>query len=169
MWERVLAGHGGTRMPFKSITKTLVGALLAAATAVVAGCGVDDVQLNGKIFDAVGFNSTGSTKKEPNMAERQPLVVPPGLESLPQPGSGGAAGAPALAEIQDPDKKAKVSKEELQRQQQAYCKVNYEDAMARGDTSADLAEGPLGPCRGSIFTAIQKWNASTDDDDTTTQ
>ena len=49
---------------------------------------------------------------------------------------------------------------ELERKQAEYCKVHYEDAKTRGDETAVNAEGPLGPCRPSVLTAIKKWNAS---------
>ena len=61
--------------------------------------------------------------------------------------------------IQDPDVVKKASKEELERRQAAYCKVNYEQAKVRGDeTTALTAEGPLGPCRPSVLNSIKKWN-----------
>lgn len=146
-----------------SLTKN--GKIAAAAAAVLlsaglSGCGFDDVQFNGKIFDAVGMN-TSSVKKEPVIAARQPLVVPPGLESLPPPGSGKEQ-QPNLADVKDYDAARTTSKEEVEKQQAEYCKKNYTDALARGDSTADLAEGPLGPCRASVLTAIQKWNKGDD-------
>ncbi|MBN9246778.1 hypothetical protein [Hyphomicrobium sp.] len=146
--------------------------LAIALSLFMAGCGgFDGVQLNGKVFDAMGLNGDGAPKGDPKMAVRQPLVVPPGLEALPPPGSGKAE-QPTLAEIQDPDKKLKVSQAELQRQQDAYCKTNYEEPKARGDDSADSAAGPLGPCKPSIFNAVKNWTTgSTDngDDDSQSQ
>ena len=54
-----------------------------------------------------------------------------------------------------------VSQQELERKQAEYCKVNYEQAMGRGDeTTALAAEGPLGPCRPSVMNSIKKWNSS---------
>jgi hypothetical protein len=157
-------------MPLKSYAKALMLAPFGAALLAVSGCGFDGVQLNGKIFDAVGLNDT-SAPKEPKLAARQPLVVPPGLEALPPPGSG-KPNQPELA-VQDVDAKRGVSKSELQRQQQAYCKVNYEDAKARGDATADSASGPLGSCHPSILTGVKNWMASgkgeSDDEDTQTQ
>lgn len=137
-----------------NIKKNLVARLGAAGLMLgLAGCGLDDVQMNGKIFDALGVNSVSEAKKTPQMAARSPLVVPPGLDRLPEPGTGGSA--PALADIQDPDEKKKVSRAELERQQEEYCKVHYEDAKVRGDQDAVLAEGPLGPCHNSIFSAAK--------------
>ncbi len=129
-------------------------AATALAAMSLAGCGgVDDVQLNGKIFDAVGM--TGSApKKTPQLAERSPLIVPPGLEKLPAPGSGGA-GPTNIAGIQDHDVKRQVTQADLERQQEAYCKIHYEDAKIRGDQDAVLATGPLGPCQHSAINALQ--------------
>ncbi len=93
------------------------------------------------------------------MAERAPLVLPPNNDRIPEPGQPAEAAANDLAALDDPDKKAVTSKEELQKKQDEYCKVNYEDAKLRGDqTGADLAVGPMGPCKGSVLTAIEKWN-----------
>ena len=157
-------------MALKTIGKTALLAALALALPGLAGCSMDDVQLNGKVFDAMGMNTTGSVKKDdPKMAAREPLVVPPGLDSLPPPGSGKEA-QPTLAEIQDPDRNQKVSKAELEKQQAEYCKVHYDQARAHGDNNADLATGPLGPCQKSIFSAVKKWTSGDDDgDDTETQ
>jgi hypothetical protein len=159
-------------MPLKLCAKALVFAPFCAALLAVSGCGYDGVQLNGKIFDVVGLSGDGAKQTEPKLAARQPLVVPPGLESLPPPGSG-KVDQPTLAAIDDPDRKQSASQADLQRQQDAYCKVNYEDAKVRGDASAESAAGPLGPCHPSIFTGVKKWMASgkseDGDDDTQTQ
>jgi hypothetical protein len=159
-------------MPLKSYAKALLLVPFGAAVLAVSGCGYDGVQLNGKIFDVVGLSGDTAKPTEPKMAVRQPLVVPPGLEALPPPGSGKAE-QPKLAEIQDADAKKRVSQADLEKQQAAYCKVNYEDAKARGDDTADSASGPLGSCHPSIFTGVKKWIASGDadngDDDTQTQ
>jgi hypothetical protein len=137
-------------------------ALLAAVIGFgLAGCSADDIQFNGGIFDAVGLSDSAKVKsKEPKLAERAPLVVPPTLDRIPEPGSGPSQDTP-IAEIKDPDELKTASKEELQRRQDEYCKVNYEQAKQRGDdTTADNAVGPLGPCRGSVLNAIKNWNSS---------
>jgi hypothetical protein len=135
-------------------------ALLAAVPFAVAlaGCSADDVELNGKIFDAVGLNSGSTKSAEPKMAQRAPLVMPPNPERVPEPGVPPEVAASEVAALKDPDKVAKVSKKELERQQAEYCKVNYEQAKARGDNDADQASGPLGPCRGSVLSAIKSWS-----------
>jgi hypothetical protein len=150
-------------MTLKLFAKIAVRASALALTASFAGCGmVDDVQLNGKLFDAVGLNSTGSVKKDPTLAERSPLVVPPGLDKLPAPGSNGAAVANAIPGVEDHDAKRQVSQADLEKKQAEYCKVHYDQAKQQGDSNADLAEGPMGPCRASVFTAVKKWNSGDD-------
>jgi hypothetical protein len=127
----------------------------------LAGCSQDDIQFNGGIFDAVGLSDSTKVKaKEAKVAERAPLVVPPTLDRLPEPGSAPTADTTAIAGIKDPDEMKTASKEERQRRQDEYCKVNYEQAKQRGDdTTADNAVGPLGPCRGSVLNAIKNWNS----------
>lgn len=151
-------------MSLKWLANSAVRAALLGASLALSGCSMDDIQLNGKIFDAVGINNTGSVKKEATLKERSPLVVPPGLDKLPEPGSEGPTEAAGIADVKDYDESRKTTKADLEKQQAAYCKVHYEDAKARGDNDADLAQGPLGPCRASVFTAIQNWNKSGEDD-----
>lgn len=135
-------------------------AVLALPLAVsLAGCSADDIELNGKIFDAVGLNSGSTKSAEPKMKERAGLVMPPSLDRIPEPGTPGEAAANEVASLNDPDKVATVSRKELERQQAEYCKVNYEMAKARGDNDADQATGPLGPCRGSVLSAIKGWGS----------
>ncbi len=123
-----------------------------------AGCSMDDVQLNGGIFDAVGLSDSARAKSksgEPKLAERAPLVVPPRVDSLPQPGEAQAPQDPQLAAIHDPDEVAKKTQEQLEKEQAEYCAKNYNEH----DASSDSAEGPLGPCRKSVLTAIKNWNS----------
>jgi hypothetical protein len=124
----------------------------------VAGCSMDDVQLNGGIFDAVGLNDTKKSG-DPKLAERAPLVVPPSLDRLPAPGE--APPPTQIAGINDPDAAKQKSREELEKQQAEYCEKNYDDPMRRGE-EVSMVEGPLGPCRKSVLTAIKKWNAEDD-------
>lgn len=144
-------------------------AFAAAAALVVAfalpGCSGDDVELNGKIFDVMGVSSSSpKSGKEPKMVARAPLVVPPSLDRLPQPGTQPGAQPTELAAIADPDRAVAVNQGDLEKQQAAYCKEHYELAKQRGDPDADMAKGPLGPCRGSAFNII-KGLAKGDDED----
>ena len=128
--------------------------LAACLTVGIAGCGTDDIQLNGGVFDAIGLNDAKKTG-DPKLAERAPLVVPPSLDRLPAPGE--APPPSQIAGINDPDAAKQKSREELEKQQAEYCEKNYDDPMRRGQEVA-MVEGPLGPCRKSVLTAIKKWN-----------
>jgi hypothetical protein len=136
-----------------------------ALAAVLSGCGgVDDVELNGKIFDAMGVSSKSkTTTKEPKMVARAPLVVPPTVDRLPAPGAQPGADGVDIASINDPDRLALQSQADLERQQAEYCKIHYEFPKARGDASADSAEGPLGPCRGSFLNSLKKFSGKADE------
>ncbi len=140
------------------LSKGIVLAIASALTLGVAGCSGDDVQFNGGVFDMVGLSDSAKAKTpsgDPKLAERAPLVVPPSLDRLPAPGP--APESPQIAGIQDPDEAKVASHEELQRKQDAYCEVNYKQAMQRGDeTTALNATGPLGSCRPSVLNAIKK-------------
>jgi hypothetical protein len=97
------------------------------------------------------------------LAARTPLVVPPSTASLPQPGTPAEAAAVDItAAINDPDRKVIVDQAALEKQQDEYCRKNYDPARAAGDASADSMEGPLGPCRPSVLTAVKKWNGGED-------
>lgn len=139
------------------------GALLLSVLPLMTflgGCAMDDIEFNGGLFNAVGIGGNKVKSAEPKMAARAPLIIPPTVDRVPEPGTPPEAAAnDVAAALEDPDKKAQVTKADLERQQAEYCKKNYELAKAHGDeTGADLAAGPLGPCRGSVLTAIEKWN-----------
>jgi len=128
--------------------------LAACLTVGIAGCGTDDIQFNGGVFDAIGLNDAKKSG-DPKLAERAPLVVPPSLDRLPAPGE--APPPSQIAGINDPDAAKQKSREELEKQQAEYCEKNYDDPMRRGQ-EVSMVEGPLGPCRKSVLTAIKKWN-----------
>ena len=144
------------------LLKNMMNVLAGMAVAVLlSGCSADDVQLNGKVFDAVGMN-TASVKKTPKLAERSGIIVPPNLDRLPEPGSGGGAQS-ALADVQDHDSKRVTAYNDLERQQEAYCKVHYYDAKLHGDQDAVLATGPLGPCQGSALRLLKEPGQGSDE------
>ena len=63
---------------------------LAAAVAVtlaLGGCG--GIEFQGKVFDYMGL-SGDREQADVRMSERPPLLLPPNLHQLPQPGSGAA-------------------------------------------------------------------------------
>ena len=141
------------------IDRTSVVALVLAVGFALSGCGAGDVQLNGKVFDALGsLVGSGGANEEAKIAPRAGLVVPPGLENLPKPGSSASVPDGDLAQIQDFDRKKVVDNSALEAKQREYCKVHYEQAKARGDSTADLATGPMGSCRPSAMNFINVVN-----------
>jgi hypothetical protein len=151
-------------MTLKFRTKLVrASAGMAAALSLSACGGFDGVELNGKIFDAVGLN-TGSVKQaEPKMRERAPLVVPPGLEAgLPEPGSGKVA-QPELG-IADHDASRNTSRADLERQQAEYCAKNYDANKVFSDDTAALVKGPLGDCRPSVLSAFSNKPAEAEEE-----
>jgi len=141
-------------MSLKFIANIAASAALCSA---LAACGVDDIQLNGKVFDALGVNTSSVDKGTPKIAARSGIVVPPNLSSLPEPGSG-TAQQPVIGDVKDYDASRQTTQADLEKQQADYCKVHYEDAKIHGDQDAVLAEGPLGPCRASIMNMVKKVN-----------
>ena len=145
-----------TRQPSRHLIRMVFAALAAMA---VGGCSMDDVELNGGVFDALGVGGNQPKSAEPKLAARTPLVVPPSTASLPAPGTPAEAlQTDVTVALDDPDRKIVVTEAEKQKQQDEYCRKNYDPARAAGDASADSMEGPLGPCRPSVLTAVKKWN-----------
>jgi hypothetical protein len=130
-----------------AITLSAVGCGL-----ILAGCSMDDVAFNGKVFDAVGLNSSSSKAAEPKMVARAPLVVPPAVDRLPEPGVQPAAQASQaeLAALNDPEKLDRIKRADLERQQVEYCKKHYEEPRLHGNYDVDEVAGPLGLCRASF-------------------
>lgn len=151
-------------MTLKSKPEFLRVAVLCIAAAGLSACGFDGVELNGKIFDAVGLN-TGSVKTaEPKLKERQALVVPPDVDAQPLPEPGSGRTPVADLGIADHDAANNPSKEEMERRQAEFCAKNYDEAKAAvGD--AEPVQGTLGDCRKSVLTAIGNLNKSDDGDD----
>lgn len=146
-------------MPSSASTAKALGLAATLAAMLLAGCSAGDVEFNGKLFDAVGATGLmGKPVGKVQMSERQPLIVPPALDRLPQPGEAMPASADATKQVIDPERAKILSGAEMQKRQAAYCKEHYELAKMRGDANADAATGPAGPCRPSAFTAFEKWN-----------
>jgi len=126
-----------------------------AALLGLAGCGgIDGVDFNGKIFDAVGMTGALGKRPEPKTEARAPLVLPPASERLPAPGEMAAAPQqPDSAWPNDPDK-GKASKEAAQKQAQAeYCRDgNWKDKAMRDDEKAAAAQAQCG----SLFSVLGK-------------
>lgn len=133
-----------TSHPLRSLAILLVG--VTALTA--GGCGNDGIELNGKIFDALGVSeaSQKASRREPKLTERTGLVVPPDVSRLPEPGSGGA---PDLsAQIKDPERARAASAVERARLHKLYCtgELNWKERVASRDAASSAPASPYGPC-----------------------
>lgn len=74
-------------------TKTVASRALKLACALafvvtLGGCG--GVELEGKVFDYMGVSGDRSPQSDVHMSERPPLLVPPNVRTLPQPGTNAA-------------------------------------------------------------------------------
>mgnify|MGYP001208103268 CR=1 FL=1 len=119
-------------------------ATLLASSVLLAGCG--GIQLQGKIFDAMGVSDIGAKKPDPHVDERSDLVVPPSTAALPAPGSNKVAASSVDQQLpNDPVKVAAA--------QAAAEQAEHDKRCTEGRTKSS----PEGPgdlkCR-SIFTAI---------------
>jgi len=143
---------------FQTAKRTAVHAAVSFALLALPGCGgVDGVEFNGKVFDAVGLTGALGKKEEPKTEQRAPLVLPPATERLPEPGEGGGPAAPvqtAQAWPNDPDRQRAEGAAAKKRAQDEYCRDGNWKEKAMGDDLA-MSKGPNGSC-GSIFSAISK-------------
>lgn len=132
----------------------LTGASIAAvAVLLLAGCADGGgVQLNGKIFDALGVSGEGSGKKaEPRLAERAPLVPPPRTDQLPQPGAPKtAADDRHMAWPDDPDKRRVAEANAKQQQINAKCR-NQVGTMNRPDAERAELEAKCRESQGGLL------------------
>ena len=130
-----------------------------ASMLLLSGC-ADGVELNGKVFDWMGISPAAqeANRREPTLAERAPLVVPPNTGRLPEPGS---ENAPAQTVWPDDPEQRKVRQaEERERQHLAYCRgdKNWKE-RALNKESAAAPRSPYGPCPsilGGVTSGINK-------------
>jgi hypothetical protein len=115
----------------------------------------DGLQLEGKVFDWMGISGSALDEKrrDPKMAERAPLVVPPNVARLPEPGSGKTT-TDDVAALNDPELRKQASAKERERLHMAYCRGEIqwkEKALDPNNTGANRS--PYGPCPG-LFSGI---------------
>jgi hypothetical protein len=134
----------------KSIVRLATTAVLGA-TLALGGC-ADTLDVNGKLFDWMGVSSAAMEKKqrEPQLAARTPLVLPPNTERLPEPGSGQTASSD-LAALNDPELVKARKAKEREAQHLAYCRGDAQwKEKAYDPNGASLNRSPYGPCP-SVF------------------
>lgn len=120
----------------------------------LCACSPGDVQLEGKVFEALGMSGNQQRSAAPKLAPRTALVVPPSLERLPEPGKPLDGQDAVLAAINDPDRAKVQDQAKLEAEQAKVCAEVYEPAKARGEPDADSISGPLGPCRPSVLKLV---------------
>lgn len=117
-----------------------------AATLALSGCS-DGVELNGKMFDWMGISPAAmeAARREPKLAERAPLVVPPNTGRLPEPGAENAPAAVALWP-DDPEQRKIREGKEREKLHLAYCRgeITWKERALNKESNAPRS--PYGPC-----------------------
>jgi hypothetical protein len=143
-------------MPLRRCLMQISAAATVASALALGGC-ADGIELNGKIFEVMGL-SGNATKAEPKMADRAPLVVPPSVTRLPEPGSG-RTDSQDVAALNDPELKKIAAAKERQRLHEAYCsgEIQWKDKAFKPD-QVGANRSPYGSCGlfGNATTNINK-------------
>ena len=119
-------------------------------SACSSGIGDTELELNGKVFDALGITSSGKSGEQ-KLAQRAPLVLPPDDKKLPAPGSSSLQ--PNLWP-DDPDAR-KIALARLAKKKK-HTDCNGGDFKKKQDIDAiKNASDPLRDCKsGNFLTAI---------------
>jgi hypothetical protein len=115
----------------------------------------DSVNLEGKVFDWMGISGSALDEKrrDPKMAERAPLVVPPNVARLPEPGSGKSPTA-EVAALKDPEVRKQAAAKERERLHLAYCRGEIQwKEKALDPENPGAYRSPYGPCPG-LFSGV---------------
>ncbi len=137
-----------TRAGLKLATVTA----LAALSVSLAGCS-DGVDLNGKIFDAMGISPSAqaNNKRESRVAERAPLVMPPNAQRLPEPGEVQTAAISDPNWPVDPDQKKVLDAAERERLHREYCSgARTWRERAFNPNNSKAATSPFGSCNALV-------------------
>jgi hypothetical protein len=129
---------------------------MVASTLLLAGCS-DGVELNGKLFDWIGVSPAAqeARTREPKLAERAPLVMPPSSNRLPEPGSG--VEPVNIAFPDDPEQRKAREGKERERLHLAYCRGEIQWKERAFNKDAAAPRSPYGPCP-SLFNVSETIN-----------
>jgi hypothetical protein len=130
----------------------------------LAGCGgVDGVEFNGKIFDWLGVSPAAleASRREPKLAERAPLVMPPNTNRLPDPGSGQPPSIDQASWPTDPEQRKLAAAQERERLHLAYCRgdVQWKQNALKAKDDIGVNRSPYGPCPsilGGVTSSVNK-------------
>jgi hypothetical protein len=126
----------------------LVASGLSLLALALGAC--DSIGLEGKIFDWMGISPSALDEKrrDPKMAERAPLVVPPNVSRLPEPGSGKTS-SEDVAALNDPELRKQAAAKERERLHLAYCRGEIQwKERALDPNQSGTNRSPYGPCPG---------------------
>ncbi len=128
-------------------------AAVAAICLSVAGCG--SVSLEGGLFDALGVSDRkmAESQREKKLQPRPGIVMPPGTERLPVPGSAPDPTKTAVADASfpvNPEDRAAMEQAKKAAEHKAYCEKAMRNAQVLKQDTGSL-EGPLGRCDPSIL------------------
>ena len=131
-----------------------------ASTLLLSGC-ADGIELNGSVFDWMGVSPAAqqARKSEPRLAERAPLVLPPDVSRLPEPGSEAAPAAAQVAWPDDPEQRKIREAKERERLHLAYCRGDAQWKERVLSKEPNAPRSPYGPCPslfGNVTTNINK-------------
>ena len=133
--------------------KPYVAAIGAMATFAVGGC-ADGVELNGKVFDLLGISPAAmeASRREPKLAERAPLVMPPNANRLPDPEATQTAATDQSNWPADPEQRKLAAAQERERLHLAYCRgdIQWKERALNSKDGSGTNLSPYGPCP-SIF------------------
>lgn len=135
----------------------VAGAIVGSAL-LLSGC-ADGIELNGKVFDWMGVSPAAQEARvrEPKLAERAPLVMPPNANRLPEPGSG--VEPTNIAFPDDPEQRKAREAKERERLHMAYCRGEIQWKERALSNSSEPPRSPYGPCPslfGDISSTINK-------------
>lgn len=123
---------------FAAISHTDRALKLACALAcalVLGGCGA--VQFEGKVFDYMGV-SGDRQEADVEMSERPPLMLPPNLSNLPQPGTGATVAADRQDWPDDPERvRKRVAKAEATKKAEREAELDPLNPYAGKETLLD--------------------------------
>ena len=137
------------------IIKQLALAVALGAAIGIGGCGgVDGVELQGGVFDALGLSGSNQKKlAEVKVDPRPGLVLPPAPDKLPPPETGSVAVAPQDQSWPvDPEDRKASNKAALEKRHKEFCERALQTQRMRGETGVVM--GPMGNCQPGLFGSL---------------